>query len=145
MNVTKEHIGITTKPYEVVVEQGHIRRFCQSLGDTNPIYTDAKDAAESAYGTIIAPLTFPIALRDDAVQFPIELDMRRMLHGEQSFTYYQPMRPGDVYNAQMKVADIYEKEGKTGKMQFIMLDTEFRNAQNELAVVSRMNIVYRSL
>ncbi|MGN1385894.1 MAG: MaoC family dehydratase N-terminal domain-containing protein [Bacillus sp. (in: firmicutes)] len=145
MNVTREQIGITSERYEVIVEQGHIRRFNQAIGDTNPIYSDNSVAEKSAYGTVIAPLTFPIALRDDAVQLPIKLDVRRMLHGEQSFIYHQPMRPGEVYSAQMKVADVYEKEGKSGTMQFIIIDTEFRNAQEELAVVSRMNIVYRSL
>lgn len=145
MNVTREQIGITSERYEVVVEQGHIRRFNQAIGDTNPIYSDNSVAEKSAYRTVIAPLTFPIALRDDAVQLPIKLDVRRMLHGEQSFSYHQPMRPGEVYSAQMKVADVYEKEGKSGTMQFIIIDTEFRNAQEELAVVSRMNIVYRSL
>ena len=145
MEVTKEHIGLATEPYQVDIEKGHIRRFCQAIGDTNPLFLDEEAASASAYGGIIAPLTFPVALTDESVAFPLELDIRRMLHGEQEFIYYQPLRPGKSYTAQMKVADVYEREGKSGQMQFIVLDTEFRDEDEELAVVSRMNIIYRTL
>ena len=51
-----------------------------------------------------------------------------------------------MYTAQMKVADIYEREGKSGNMQFIVLDTELRDDNDELAVISRTNIIiYRAL
>lgn len=145
MEVTKEHIGLATETYQVNIEKGHIRRFCQAIGDTNPLFLDEQAAGKSAYEGIIAPLTFPVALSDEAVAFPLELDVRRMLHGEQEFIYHKPLRPGESYTAQMKVADVYEREGKSGKMQFIVLDTEFRDENNELAVVSRTNIIYRAL
>lgn len=143
MEVKKEHIGLTTDCYKVNVEQGHIRRFCQAIGDENPLFLDEEQASQSVYRGIIAPLTFPIALSDESVKFPLELDMRRMLHGEQEFIYYQPLRPGNSYTAQMKVVDIYDREGKSGKMQFIVIDTELRDEDNELAVICRMNIIYR--
>lgn len=145
MDVTKEHIGLATERYQVEIEKGHIRRFCQAIGDTNPLFLDEEQASQSAYGGMIAPLTFPVALSDESAQFPLELDVRRMLHGEQEFIYYKPLRPGESYTAQMKVADIYEREGKSGTMQFIVLDTELRDADEELAVVSRTNIIYRAL
>ena len=145
MNVTKEHIGLTTERYKVDIEKGHIRRFCQAIGDTNPLFVDEEQASKSAYGSIIAPLTFPIALSDESAKLPLELDVRRMLHGEQEFIYYKPLRPGESYTAQMKVTDIYEREGKSGNMQFIVLDTELRDDNDELAVISRTNIIYRAL
>lgn len=145
MEVTKAHIGLATEPYKVDIEKGHIRRFCQAIGDANPLFLDEEAASVNAYGGIIAPPTFPVALTDESVAFPLELDVRRMLHGEQEFIYHKPMRPGTSYTAQMKVADVYEREGKSGQMQFIVLDTEFRDEDDELAVVSRMNIIYRTL
>ncbi len=144
MEVTKEHIGLTTERYKVDIEKGHIRRFCQAIGDTNPLFLDEQAASESAYGSLIAPLTFPVALSDETVAFPLQLDVRRMLHGEQEFIYHKPLRPEASYTAQMKVSDIYEREGKSGKMQFIVLDTEFRDDSDELVVVSRTNIIYRT-
>ncbi|WP_332648563.1 MaoC family dehydratase N-terminal domain-containing protein [Lysinibacillus sp. 54212] len=143
MEVTKEHIGLTTDTFKVDVEQGHIRRFCQAIGDTNPLFLNEEIASQSTYGGTIAPLTFPIALSDESVKFPLQLDMRRMLHGEQEFIYYKPLRPGKSYMAQMKVADIYDREGKSGNMQFIVIDTELRDEDGELAVICRMNIIYR--
>jgi acyl dehydratase len=145
MEVTKEHIGLATEPYKVDVEKGHIRRFCQAIGDENPLFLDEPAASGSAYEGLIAPLTFSVALSDETAAFPLELDVRRMLHGEQEFIYHKPLRPGNSYTAQMKVADVYEREGKSGKMQFIVLDTEFWDDSDELAVVSRTNIIYRAL
>ncbi|KGR83378.1 FAS1-like dehydratase domain-containing protein [Lysinibacillus odysseyi] len=145
MEVTKEHIGLSTERYKVDIEKGHIRRFCQAIGDTNPLFLDEQAATESAYGGLIAPLTFPVALSDEKVTFPLKLDVRRMLHGEQEFIYYKPLRSETSYTAQMKVADVYEREGKSGKMKFIILDTEFRDDNDELVVVSRTNIIYRTL
>lgn len=143
MDLTKEMIGQKSSPYEFTVESRHARQFRQAIGDDNPIYSDPAYAEESAYGEMILPLTFPVAMSGEGVDFPIELDYKRMLHGEQEFIYQQPIRVGDTLTCQMKVHDIYEKEGKKGKMQFLVLDTEVHNTEKELVCISRMNIIYR--
>jgi acyl dehydratase len=40
------------------IEAGHVMMFARSIGDPNPIYSDAAYAAASEVGTIIAPPTF---------------------------------------------------------------------------------------
>lgn len=145
MNLDISMIGLTAKPYVVDVENGHIKRFAQAIGDDNPLYVDEQVASASQYGGLVAPLTFPIALTSDQGELPIELDVRRMLHGEQSFTYNRMLRPGDRLTCQMKIADIYEKQGSKGMMQFLVLDTEMVDEQGELVVTSRTNIVYKPL
>jgi acyl dehydratase len=40
------------------VEAGHVLMFARSIGDPNPIYSDAEHAANSEVGGIIAPPTF---------------------------------------------------------------------------------------
>lgn len=145
VDLHKNMIGLTSKPYVVEVEKGHIRRFAQAIGDNNPLYVDEELANGSIYEGIVAPLTFPIALTVEQNELPLELDTRRMLHGEQGFSYHRMLRPGDRLTCQMKVADIYEKEGSQGIMQFLVLDTEMKDEQGELVVVSRTNIIYRPL
>lgn len=145
LDLTKSMIGLTAPAYEIVVEQGHIQRFAQAIGDENPLYTNEQQANDSAYGGIIAPLTFPVALTADRGDLPIELDVRRMLHGEQEFIYERMLKPGDRLTCQMKVQDVYEKQGKKEMMQFLVLDTEMRDASDALVVTSRMNIIYRPL
>ncbi|WP_106498367.1 MaoC family dehydratase N-terminal domain-containing protein [Lentibacillus sp. Marseille-P4043] len=145
MELDKSVIGLTGEKYIFEVEKGHVRKFAEAIGDTNPLYTDEDYASQTPYGEPIAPPTFPMAVGSEGAGFPLELDTRRMLHGEQEFIYYQSIHPGDRLHCQMKVADLYEREGKSGSMQFLILDTEMKDDAGELVVISRTNIIYRKL
>lgn len=139
MELDKSVIGLTGKKYIFEVEKRHIRQFAQAIGDPNPLFINEEN------GGVIAPPTFPVAIASEGGDLPIQLDPRRMLHGEQEFIYYQSIRAGDRLHCQMKITDLYEREGKSGKMQFLVLDTEMRNPDGEMAVVSKMTIIYREL
>jgi len=143
MNIDKSVIGLTSEEYVVEVEKGHIKKFAEAIGDFNPLYHDEGFAKDSIYGGIIAPPTFPVALTSEGGEIPLDLDMKRMLHGEQEFIYERVIHAGDKLHCQMSVADLYEKEGKSGTMQFLVLDTEMKDENNKLVVTSRMNIIYR--
>lgn len=145
MELDKSMIGLTSEPYTFEIENRHVKQFREAIGDDNPLYSDETYASESLFKGIIVPPTFPVAMNDGNVSVPIELDHRRMLHGEQEFIYHQSIRPGDILHCQMKVSDLYDREGKSGKMQFLVLDTEMKNEAGELVCISRMNIIYRSL
>ena len=41
-----------------------ILRFCEGIGDDNPLWTDPEYAAEGPYGTLVAPPSFIFACRD---------------------------------------------------------------------------------
>lgn len=149
MDIDKSIIGLTGPAFAVEVEKGHIRQFAKAIGDTNPLYYDEECAAKTPYGGIIAPPTFPIALgsmgAELGAELPLKLDQRRMLHGNQEFIYHRPIRPGDKLYCQLKVTDLYELKGKSGNMQFIVIDTEARDGDGSLVVISRLTIIYREL
>jgi|SRR5690625_4976712 len=145
MELDESIIGLTGETYIFEVEKGHIRKFAEAIGDENPLYRDEDYAEKTKYGGIIAPPTFPMAIGSEGGDIPLKLDTRRMLHGEQEFIYKRAIRPGDRLHCQMKVADLYEKEGKSGTMQFLILDTEMKDDDGNLVVTSRMNIIYRPL
>lgn len=144
MDLDKSVIGLTSNEYVFEVEKRHVQTFATAIGDDNPLYKDKAYAEQSAYGGLIVPPTFPVSMNTGDGKLPLELDHRRMLHGEQEFIYHKPVRPGDRLICQMKVSDLYDKEGKSGKMQFLKLDTEMKDEAGELVCISRMNIVYRS-
>lgn len=143
MDIDKSVIGLMSEEYVVEVEKGHIKRFAEAIGDPNPLYYDEGFAKDSIYGGIIAPPTFPVALTSEGGELPLKLDMTRMLHGEQEFIYERVIHAGDKLYCQMTVTDLYEKEGRSGTMQFLVLDTEMKDENNRLVVTSRMNIIYR--
>ncbi|WP_195891930.1 MaoC family dehydratase N-terminal domain-containing protein [Neobacillus dielmonensis] len=145
MNLDQSIVGVSGEVFSFEVEKRHIRQFAHAIGDRNPLYTDQNYAENTFYGGLIAPPTFPVAISSEGGGLPLTLDERRMLHGEQEFIYYKPIRPGDRLSCQMKVTDLYEKEGKSGTMQFLVIDTEMKDEAGEMVVISRMNIVYRPL
>lgn len=145
MELDKGMIGLESGESVVEVEKRHIRQFAEAIGDLNPVYIDNDYATNTPYGGIIAPPTFSVALGGDSKKLPLNLDHRRMLHGEQEFIYHRQIRLGDRLFCKTKIADIYEREGKSGPMQFLVLDTEMRDEMGELVVVSRMKIIYRQL
>jgi len=145
MELDKSIIGLTGEKFVFEVKKKRISQFADAIGDTNPLYVDESSAKKSSYGGLIAPPTFPIAVGSAGGDIPLDLDTRRMLHGQQEFIYYQPIRPGDRLHCQMKVNDLYERKGKSGNMQFLVLDTEMQDEEGKLVAISRMNIIYREL
>lgn len=146
MELDQHLIGLTGPHYVFEVEKRHIRQFAQAIGDPNPLYVDEAFAKSTSYGGIIAPPSFPVAIGADSGQgINLPLDYSRMLHGEQEFIYQRPIRSGDRLHCQMKVTNVYEKEGKNGTMQFLVMDTEMKDENGELVVISRTNIIYRAL
>lgn len=143
MDLDNSIIGLTGPKFYFDVEKRHIRQFARAIGDDNPLYTNEEYAAQTPYGGIIAPPTFPVAVGAEGEGIKLDLDQKRMLHGEQEFIYSRPIRPGDRLVCQMKVTDLYEREGKSGKMQFLVLDTEMADEKGNMVVISRTNIIYR--
>ncbi|AJZ82267.1 MaoC family dehydratase N-terminal domain-containing protein [Streptomyces sp. AgN23] len=102
MALDQSFVGRTYPPtaaYEVGREK--IREFAESLGDTNPAYTDPEAARALGYPDVIAPPTFIFTITFKAagkqvVEDPqLGLDYSRVVHGDQQFEYTRPVRAGD--------------------------------------------------
>jgi len=146
------------------VEEGSIKRFADAVGETNPLYWDEEHAGKSRYGSIIAPPGFfgwPAKLpRGMTFQRPTDISdppeateaMRaalakagywRVVDGGIEYEFFQPVKAGDVLTAKSTIQDIREREGKTGKMTFIIIETAYYNQNNELAARARATAIYR--
>jgi acyl dehydratase len=136
----KSDIGKVGKPVTIRIEAGKIREFAKSIKDQNPLYYD-EDTAKAEIGGVMPPPTFLMTLAhwDDGQGRPhVQMDLKRVLHGEQEFEYFKPIYAGDVLTAVTKVADVYEKTGsRGGKMTFVVMDTEFTNQKGEKVAISR--------
>lgn len=143
------------------VEAGHILLFARSVGDENPVYTDAEAAKKTEAGGIIAPPTFVQA----SAQFDPNYGLRPKigqpwfgsgknptgvvrgaggggggggLHAEQHYEYHLPLRAGEVLTATTTPGKTWEKEGRrSGKLVFSESVTEYRNPAGELVVTAR--------
>jgi acyl dehydratase len=123
------------------VERGKIKEFARAIGDLSPFYLDDEVGRASPWGDIIAPPTFAVTFRDEradtgALLKDLGTDISRILHGEQEFEHYKPIRPGDTLLCRGRISDLYEKSGKSGPMAFVVRETTITDADNE--VVARV-------
>ena len=49
----------------------------------------------------------------------------------------KPVQAGDVITATTKVVDIYEREGRLGKMLFVISETTYKNQDGEIVAKAR--------
>ena len=120
-----------------------IRRFAQAVGETNPVHYDEDYAKSAGYGTIVAPPLFCQMFTFEDVPAdrlpgdgsPIEMDVpipaQRTVGGASSYEIFQRVRAGDQITAKSTLRDVFSKEGKSGKLYFVVVETEFSNQRNE--------------
>jgi acyl dehydratase len=124
--ISREHIGRTSAPLTLEVEKGHIRRFAEAIGDASPIYHDEAAARAAGHPRIPTPPTFAVALRPNDAREGLGIDWANVLHGEQELEHVRPLYAGDVVTVVQTIKDIYEKQGKSGAMDFLVLETTGR-------------------
>lgn len=132
--IDRKFIGLELPPQVIEVEKAPIRSFARAIGDSNPMYTDETAARAAGYRALVAPPTFAFCLNMMAFeQFGfiemLGVDPRRILHGEQSFTYHAVICAGDVLTLRLRCADIYERKG--GALEFVVHETKVTNADGE--------------
>ncbi len=143
----RSFIGLETEPRSVEVEKGQLRFFADATGETNPIYFDEAAARAAGHHALPAPPTFLFCLASlapdgETVMARLGLDIGRVLHGEQSFTYGEPIYAGDTITLKSRISDIYDKRG--GALDFIVEDTEATNQAGAGVGAARTVIVVRN-
>ena len=148
IQINRGVLGKEFPPYAVSVERGKVREFARAIGDRNPFYLDDRVGAASEWGDVIAPPTFATTFRDEgadttALLRELGTDISRVLHGEQEFAIHRPLQPGQTYLCRAKVADIYEKTGKSGPMAFVVRETTIIDGDGEIVATMRGVTVVR--
>jgi N-terminal half of MaoC dehydratase len=106
-----------------VVEAGLVRRFCEAIGDDDPRWLEE------------VPPTFVVALGTDIPEIPEALEYGKgWLNGGDRFEYLEPIRIGDEITARTVLVDAYEKEGSSGNLLFLVLETDYENQHGRTAV-----------
>ena len=124
-----------------------IRKFADAIGDSDPIYQDRDAARAAGYDDVPAPPTYGAFLmmdRPDPIAFVgrLGIDLKRMLHAEQKFTYHAPILAGERLTITERISDIYDK--KNGALEFLILDAEVRKDDGTLAEEIRRVLVVRN-
>jgi acyl dehydratase len=147
-------IGRESEPSSAwdLVEPGAVRRFTQAIMDPDPIYWNDEAAKARGFGGPVAPPLYPGFTFRRAAGTPDPLDRAkenpnfdgiggggggrlptipnlpvRTLNGGVEAEFFALARHGDRITAQSRYADIYEREGRTGKMVFVVTETTYTN------------------
>ena len=138
-----QFVGRESAPLTVEVERGHIRRFAEAVGDANPIYVDEAVARAAGHPRIPAPPTFAVALRANDPRAGIDIDWRKLLHGEQSFVFARPLYAGDKLTLTARIANASVKETKSGVMDVMELETMASDSDGMLVFTAWSVILVR--
>lgn len=143
-------IGRETPPGEAQAAPDEIIGFCEAVGDARSEYVDARAAEGGPFGAPIAPPTFPMRFLFDALDpdlfFELGLNLAGIVHAEQEFVYERPVRAGEKYTIVGKVHDIWEKQGRSGTLDFVTFEALGREKQtDELVFTARMTLISRRL
>ena len=128
----RARIGVDGPAVKAPVEAGHVRRFAEAIGDPNPRWSNE------------TPPTFLVALA------PVSLHLaeaeeygKGWLNGGNRFEYFVPVMIGDEITARGRVADVYEKEGSSGNLLFILFETDYTNQRGDLVARLRGTMIRR--
>ncbi|MBX5465487.1 MAG: MaoC family dehydratase N-terminal domain-containing protein [Clostridia bacterium] len=125
-------VGRESPPRRVRVEPEAVRRFAAALGDPR-----GEDPGW-------VPPTFPIVFGLWEKPIPgLELDLRRVLHGEQSFAYTRPLRSGEELEVRTRVAGVRQRKGSQGELTLVDLEMVGRDGSGREVFRARSTLVVR--
>lgn len=146
--VDRSAVGRSFTPVTARVEPGRLRYFFNTIGERNSVYRDAEAARAGGYSAIPTPPTYMFCLEMMDAERPFEfltelqIDLARVLHGEQSFTYLAPVVVGDTLTFKSRITDVVDKKG--GAMTMVVVVTEVTNQQGVHVADTARTIVVRN-
>jgi acyl dehydratase len=146
---SKAMIGRVLSTGSATVQAEHLTAFARALGDEQPLYVDPQAARSGPFGALVAPPTYPIAFMTQAlaggadVFLELGLDFMTLVHGEQEFEYTRPIKAGETLTLTGRIADVYEKRGSNGILDFAVLETEAVDAAGQPVFFSRNTLISR--
>lgn len=135
-------IGIRkVRRYEVTLRD--VRRFAQAIGATDPVHYDEGHAYRTRHQGIVAPPLFCQSLTYEDVapdelgpdgspkEIDIPIQARRTVGGSSDYRIFRLVRPGDVITATTCLRDVTAKQGKTGTLYLVSVETRFTDAAGQ--------------
>jgi acyl dehydratase len=135
------------KEYQEVsfsVDRDHVLRFCDAIGEDNPVFRDPAAAKEAGYDEQLAPPTFITAMQTQTsgqvvLDQDLGLNYSLVVHGEQEYEYTRPIQVGESLTAIPRIADMYSR----GSNEFLIIESEIKNESGQTVAVARSTLLSR--
>jgi hypothetical protein len=147
------------------VEASEVRRFHQAVMDHAPRYWDLH--AAERYGGPVAPAGFPVHAYRRAEHEPDPLEnmdspdydgvdralrpglpevivpLKRLMNGGYEYEFFRYVRPGKCIMLRSRYADIYQRNGRTGPIVFVVIEDSYETETGEKLLRSLNTIILR--
>jgi acyl dehydratase len=135
-------VGVETTR-RVTVTANDIKRFAQAIGATDPVHHDEEHARTTRHGRIVAPPLFcqtltyddvpPEQLGADGSPAEINLDIpaQRAVGGSSEYRIDRLVAAGETITIVSRLADVYAKQGRSGPLYMVVVQTDFRDEAGE--------------
>jgi acyl dehydratase len=144
--------------YTVTVSRTDIARYARAIGESDPIHFDAAAATAAGHADVVAPPYFPYTIRMQAANLLPKDDLApdgsatadvpplpttRAMAGETEIEFGAPVAAGDTITLRKRIIDLYEKEGRSGALVFVVTEFTFTNQAGDLVMREAFTRIYR--
>ena len=140
------NIGRSSEPRRELVTRRDIRKYAVATGNRQRKYLDG-DQAPPMYHL---PLFWDIVPLDQLTPDGVSIDtllpkfpLEKAMAGGLEIEYHRPVYPGDWLTATRTLADIYEKQGRSGPLIFYEVIMEIRNDEGDLVIREKTTRILR--
>jgi acyl dehydratase len=137
-------VGVEVEAGQATVTRELIAAYCETLGETNPLWTDDEWATtKGPYRGIVAPpaLVTNLPARGN-VNAKVKFGNSSFLGGRR-IEVFDLVRPGDTITMREQIKDVYAKTGRTGTMVFAIRRVSYFNQHGTLVSISDTSSLYR--
>ena len=140
--------GTELGSFRFPIDRSKLAELARAHHDDDSAWYDQDAAADAGFETIPVPPTVTV-LGDHwrpggalAAALAIGADLKRLLHGEASWEYLEPITLGDELTATARVTDVGQREGKRGgTMTLVTIQTDFANQHGRLVARRRDTLI----
>ena len=145
LDYDKSIIGLEVALGQIELTREMVRRYCDAVGETNPLYTDDEAAAASLHGAVLVPpALITTVLQGRGYDLKIGFGNASFMAGTR-LDWHAPVKAGDTIGATSAVHEVYEKTGRSGRMVFVVDRTRYVNQDGDEIGSMDTSHVYRQV
>jgi len=127
----KSMLGMELNRAVLEIDKTMLSRLAEAIDDPNPRWQE-----EAAPGFLIAAMVSGGG-EPPKTLFPL----KRMVAGGGDWEYLLPIKVGDMITCVTNLADMYEREGKAGKLLFLVTETTITNQKKEVVAKAKGSLI----
>lgn len=139
-------IGRQAAPKTEVVTRRDIRKYAIATGQRQRKFLDGDEAPPLYHMALFWDVVERDQLTPDGVSIDSlipKLPLERAMAGGLKVEYHRPIRPGDVLIARRTLTDLYEKEGRSGRLIFYEVVMEVATEGGEPVLTEKTTRILR--